>query len=262
MCIKKCFIVLVFILGSKNFFYAHPLYECKKIEKETFPYPVRFQKTPLRFSKLNVGILLQRYYYNTFHSKNLSAGASFLIGYHQELAIDGITNKNFFSIGIEYLRQSFSFNSYYFTQDTFKLYNGQMDYVYNVRINECAIPILYKHNFSRENNDVQGIYFSVGYVYRILLESSLSVSYQGLEQDRKNIRPSFKIGVLNQYANSYVHFSLGFQKNNPQGKMKMYIELFGRYGFSPFLIKTSFTASNLYFGNYFVGVSVGIKWRR
>ena len=262
MRIKNFFLLLVLVLYGKNLFYAFTSYDCKNVEKENFFYPVRFQKTPMRFSKLNLAILLQRYYYNTFHSKNLNAGVSFLIGYHQELTLDRIKNKNFFSVGIEYLRQSFSFNSYYFTQDTFRLYNGQMDYLYNVRVNECNIPILYKHNFSRENNDVQGIYFSVGYVYRILLESSMTVKYQGLEQDRKSIRPSFKIGVLNKYANSYVHFNIGFQKNNPQGKMKMYIELFGRYGFSPFLVKTSFTANNLYFGNYFVGVSVGIKWRR
>lgn len=219
-------------------------------------------KSPLRFSKMNVGILLQRYYYNRFHSGGLSAGVSYMVGLHQEFAVDGMKQKNFLSIGVEYLQQSFSFQSYYFTQDSMRVYNGIMDYRYYVRINEFCVPFLYKHNFSRENNDVQGVFYSVGYVYRLLVPGNLSVYKEGMLQDAEDIRPRFKIPVWSIYGNSYLHASVGFQKNNPMGKMKMYAEIFGRYGFSPILIGTSFTASNLYFGNYFVGVSVGIKWRR
>lgn len=219
-------------------------------------------KYPLRFSKFNTGILLQRYYYNTFHSKDVSSGISFILGLHQEFAVDGTKNKNFISIGAEYIYQSFSFYSYYFTQDTFRLYNGQMNFKYHVNFNEVGVPIMYKHNFSRENNDVHGIFFSVGYVYRIILPSQVYVSSDGINAGNSSIRPVFKIPVFSKYANSYAHISIGFQKNNPQGKMKMYMELFGRYGFSPFFIRTGYTANNLYFGNYFIGVSLGVKWRR
>lgn len=218
-------------------------------------------KNPIRFSKITAGILLQQYYYNHFHSGNLSAGVSYMIGFHQEFAVDGIKQKNFLSFGAEYLHQSFSFQSYYFRQDSMRVYNGIMNYRYYVSINEFCVPFLYKHNFSRENNDVQGVFYSVGYVYRILMPGKLSVHKEGMQQDAEDIRPRFKIPVWSIYGNSYVQASVGFQKNNPMGKMKMYAEVFGRYGFSPILIYTSFTASNLYFGNYFVGLSVGIKWR-
>lgn len=222
------------------------------------PHP----KNPLRFSKINTGILLQRYYFNSFHSKDVTSGSSFLLGYHQELTLDGIKNKNFFSIGLEYLYQSFSFDSYYFTQDTFRLYNGKMNFSYQVKLNELNIPLIYKHNFSRENNDVHGIYFSIGLVYRIILPSYMSVSSEGRAVNSYDIRPVFKIPVLNPYTNSYFHGSVGFQKNHPQGNMKMFFEIFCRYGFSPVLINTAQSASNLYFGNYFIGVSFGFKWRR
>ncbi|MCX7727913.1 MAG: hypothetical protein N2203_00420 [Bacteroidia bacterium] len=219
-------------------------------------------KYPIRFSKWNAGVMLQRYYYNTFHSRNLHTGMSFMLGLCQEFALDGMKNKNFFSIGVEYLYQSFSFQSYYFTQDTMRLYNGKMDYVYDVKLSEVNVPFLYKYNFSRENNDVQGIFFSIGYVYRILLPSIVSISHSGIHTSSETLRPTFKIPVLNDYCNSYAHVSIGFQKNNPQGKTKMFVEIFGRYGFSPFYIKTQNTASNLFFGNYFIGMSVGMKWRK
>lgn len=219
-------------------------------------------KYPVRFSKWNAAILLQRYYYNTYHSRNTNGKISFLIGLHQEFTIDGNKSKNFISIGTEFVYQSFAFQSYYFTQDTLRLYDNRMDYTYRIKINELCVPLLYKHNFSRENNDMQGIYFSAGYVYRILLPSMLFVSKDGQNVDNANFRPEFKIPVLSSYGNSYVHFSVGFQKNNPQGKSRMYAEIFGRYGFSPFYVKTTFSANNLYFGNYFVGCSVGMKWRR
>lgn len=218
-------------------------------------------KNSIRFSKVNMAILLQRYTYNSFHCRNTTAGISFMLGLHQELALNRMKQKNFLSIGIEYLHHSLSFQSYYFYEDSVRLYNGKMEYDYRVSINELGIPILYKHNFSKENNDISGIIFSIGYVYRIMLPGFLSVSYNGIGQNDDRIRPPFKIGVLNQYANSYVHLSIGYQKNNPAGKMKMYIEVFGRYGFSPFLVYTNYTATNLYFGNYFLGVSVGFKWR-
>jgi hypothetical protein len=243
MLLKKHIYIFIFICVSVVVHAGHP-------------------RHPVRFSKWNTGILLQKYYYNTYHSKNAERKISFLIGLHQEFTIDGNKNKNFISIGTEFIYQSFAFQSYYFTQDTLRLYNNRMDYSYRVRVNELCIPLLYKHNFSRENNDIQGIYFSVGYVYRVLLPSSLDVSKDGQNIDNTKFRPEFKIPVFNNYGNSYVHLSIGFQKNNPQGKSKMYAEIFGRYGFSPFYVKTSFSANNLYFGNYFIGFSVGIKWRR
>lgn len=241
------YLCIFFIFCLKNTFASTPLYP---------------PKNPIRFSKFNVGILLQRYSYNKFHSANISSGISYLMALHQEFTLDGMKQKKFLSIGVEYLYHSFSFNSYYFYADSTKLYTGYMNYNYSVKVNEINIPLLYKHNFSRENNDVHGIFFSVGYVYRIILPGHTSVSYNGREQNSQHIRPEFKIPVLNKYANSYAHLSIGYQKNNPMGKMKMYIELFGRYGFSPFLIQTDYTANNLYFGNYFIGVSIGIKWRQ
>lgn len=245
MCIKKnYYIIFLTSVTIWNFSFGH--------------HP----KYPIRFSKLNVGILLQRYYYNIYHAKNVNSGISAILGFHQEFAIDGTKNKNFISFGLEYLHQSFSFNSYYFTQDTLRLYNGRMDFTYNVKLNELDIPVLYKYNFSRENNEVQGVYFSVGYVYRLLLPSLLLVSRDFMEITNTSFYPEFKIPVFNKHGNSYVHSGIGFQKNNPQGKLKMYAEIFGRYGFSPVLIKTDYSANNLYFGNYFIGLNVGIKWRR
>lgn len=219
-------------------------------------------KNPIRFSKWTAGVLLQRYYYNTFHSRDVNAGISFMTGFYQEFAVDGMKNKNFVSVGAEYLYQSFSFSSYYFTQDTMMLYNGKMDYRYHLKINELNIPLLYKHSFGRENNDVSSVYFAVGYIYRILLPSSFAVNKDGMNIKLDKFRPEFKIPVLNRYGNSYAHLSIGFQKNNPQGKMRFFVELFARYGFSPIMFKKNYSANNLYFGNYFLGFSVGMKWRR
>ncbi|HPQ08973.1 MAG TPA: hypothetical protein PK995_07070 [Bacteroidia bacterium] len=219
-------------------------------------------KNPIRFSKLSTSILLQRYNYNTFHSSSLSTGISYMIGFHQEFALNKLKQKDFLSFGVEYLYHSYSFRSYYFTQDTFRYYNGQMNYSYSIKQNELCIPLLYKHNFSNENNDLQGIYFQVGYVYRLLLPSTMYVSYDGQNIDVEKFHPTFKNPVVYQNGNSYAHLSIGFQKNNPQGKMKFYFEIFGRYGFSPYFIKTYNTPNNLYFQNYFLGVCFGIKWRR
>ncbi len=204
---------------------------------------------------------MQKYSFNAFHSRNINSGISYLLAYHQEFTLDKSRQKNFFSIGIEYLYHSFSFDSYYFKNDSVQLYNGKMDYNYLVRMNETGFPLLYKHNFSRENNDMSGIILSVGYVYRVMLPASVFVRYKGIKQENITIRPTFKVPVLSKYANSYAHWSIGYQKNNPAGKMKMYFEIYIRYGFSPFLIQTNYSANSLYFGNYFIGANIGIKWK-
>ncbi len=245
---KRLFYLWIIFVGALFYLTA---------KAENLPIPKNF----IRFSKCNTAVLLQRYSFNRFHSQNVSAGISYLIGLLQEFTLDGMRQKNFLSIGTEYLHHSFSFNSYYFYLDSVKLYDGKMDYTYHVKVNEITIPLLFKHNFSRENNDVHGIFYSIGYVYRIIIPGSITVSYNGLEQNYEKYRPHFKIGVMNKYSNSYVHMGIGYQKNNPMGKIKMYIECFGRYGFSPFLIKTDYTANSLFFGNYFVGISIGFKWR-
>ncbi len=219
-------------------------------------------KNPIRHSKFNTAILLQQYYYNTFHSQNLKSGISFLVAYHQEFALHKMKQKNFVSIGIEYSYRSFSFQSYYFTQDTFRVYDGKMNYTYQVKAQECNIPVLYKHNFSNEANDVHGVFVALGYVYRINLPANILVNQDGRSIEETTLRPAFKIPVLSAYANSYAQFSIGYQNNNPNGKMKIYIEGIVRYGFSPIMIKTNFSASNLFFGNYFIGINVGFKWRR
>lgn len=219
-------------------------------------------KNYLRYSRFNVAILMQKYNYNTYHSTNLSSGLSFLAAYHQEFALNKMKQKNFISIGVEFLYRSFSFNSYYFKDDSIRLYNGNMNYTYYAKINELNFPLLYKHNFSRENNDVHGVYFSVGYVYRVCLPSYIYVNFNGENQDIVKFRPQFKIGVISPNANSYVHVSLGYQKNHPSGKTKLFAEIVARYGFSPIIIKDDYTPNNLYFGNYFLGFSVGLKWRQ
>ncbi|GIV26341.1 MAG: hypothetical protein KatS3mg027_0155 [Bacteroidia bacterium] len=219
-------------------------------------------KNPIRYSKFNTAVLLQRYYYNQFHSQNLKSGISFLVAYHQEFALHRMKQKNFISIGTEYSYRSFSFQSYYFTQDTFRVYDGKMNYTYQVKAQELNIPILYKHNFSNEVNDVHGLFISLGYIYRISLPTKILVNQDGRFIDEQTLRPKFKIPVLSPFANSYAQLSLGYQNNNPNGKMKMFIECVVRYGFSPILLKTNFSANNLFFGNYFLGINMGFKWRR
>ncbi len=226
---------------------------------DNFHQPSKY-KNAWRFSKVNVGVLYQIYTRNTYHSAEAQYGMSYLFGYHNEFALNKQKQNKFISIGIEWMHHSFSYSSYYFYPDSIKLYTGNMNYRYYASMNELNFPIQYKYCFSRENNDIHGMYFCLGYIYRVTLLSHLSASFKGSEVNSSSLRPPFKIGVLSPYANSYAGISVGYQKNNPLGRMRMFMELYARYSFSPFLINTDYTANSLYFNNYTIGIALGVKW--
>lgn len=167
----------------------------------------------------------------------------------------------FFLFGAEYMVHGINFNSYYFKPDSIQLYTGNMDYKYALNIHELDIPLQLKLSFTKENNSLYSPYVMIGYHFRTLLFSELTVSQNGQAVERKRENLEFKNPLITVHNNPFVSFTLGFQRNWPNSTHNcLYVELCYRQGFSPYLLKDTFAPSALYINGSHLSLGLGVKF--
>ena len=184
---------------------------------------------------------------------------SFCFSIKEEFRLDK-KNKDFIMIGAEYMLHGVSFNSYYFYSDSLKLYNGNMNYKYQLTLHELDFPIQLKHSFQKETNAIFSSYIFAGYVYRWVVASNLKVENNETELVNQEERITFKSPVFNPVNSSFLTAGIGFQKNTPLNYKAVFAELQFRYGLSPFYFYENFAPTSLYTSNHFIYLTVGFKF--
>ncbi|MCC7301849.1 MAG: outer membrane beta-barrel protein [Bacteroidia bacterium] len=80
-----------------------------------------------------------------------------------------------FLMGVDYLGQRMTFDSYYFTT-TPQIFDKQFDYTHQLWIHQLQFPFLFKQSFGNEDNQLNIFYISGGWAFRALFGSSTKVS--------------------------------------------------------------------------------------
>ncbi|WP_317898703.1 hypothetical protein [Aurantibacillus circumpalustris] len=182
------------------------------------------------------------------------------IGFKREQRL-GNQYKTFFLIGVEYFFHGLNFRSYYFDQDTLQLYDKSFSYNYSLFIHELNLPIQFKYLFKRADNSLFSPYIIAGYHLRYLLPGALKVKQNGqlIKEDSPELK--FKNALFVNKMNAYVSLGIGWQKNSLRSnKGSFFVELNGRYGFSPYYFETNYSASSLFINGAHLALQLGLKF--
>ncbi len=251
--LRKKYIVFLFVIGVVlNAFSLDPFFPGKRGDLSN--KRVRNFRT-----RIAVAPLISFYKINKNHATTPTQKMSGLISVKEEVRLNQSYNM-FLSLGAEYMVHGMNFNSYYFKPDTIRLYDGEMSYAYSLYIHELNFPIQLRVSFNRENNAQYSPYMAMAYHFRTLLQGSLKVKQDGNVIEKRAEEITFKNPFLDKKCNSFVSFTVGIQKNNPdKNKMGFFVELSFRYGFSPYLLKDDFTPSSLYITGQHLNLGLGIR---
>lgn len=216
------------------------------------------RKNPVVKTRLSFSPIIGLYTNNKKHTQGTRQKMAFCISIKEEIRLDK-KNQSFLFIGAEYLNHGVNFNSYYFYEDSLKLYNNNMRYRYSLSIQEINFPIQFKYSFQRENNAIFSSYLFGGYCYRWLIANKLNVTENGNELASTQTNLRFKIPAFGIYNNSFLSVGFGAQKNTPLKHNAVFAELQFRYGLSPMYFQEKYSASNLFINSHFLLLTVGIK---
>lgn len=217
------------------------------------------RKNPVVKTRFGISPVLSLYKSNKNHTTGTKPKMAFHFSWKEEIRLDK-NNRNFFMVGAEYIFHGVNFDSYYFYEDSLKLYTPErLKYKYSLTIHELDFPIQLKHSFQKETNTIFSSYIFAGYCYRFLVDSRLKVSENGNELVNQYEPLKFKNPAFNPANSSFLNMGAGFQKNTPLRHNAVFAEIQFRYGLSPFYFNESFSASSLYTTSHFLLITVGFK---
>jgi hypothetical protein len=210
------------------------------------------------YTRFGIAPVVGFYKLNSYHALNPKARMSFSVFLKREKSMDR-SNRAFLSIGLEYLLHGVSYRSYYFSQDTLQLYNGNMGFNYRLNIGELNAPIQAKITFKSTTNSLITPYLSVGYHLRYILNTNLRVDQDGAELKDEFVHLKFKNPLLQDRFNSFAGINFGVQNHRTRSNsITVFLELSYRYGFSPFGFKTNYSASSVYLSSQHLALNLGI----
>ncbi len=211
-------------------------------------------------TRLMIAPVISFYKINKNHADAPHQKMSGLISLKEEVRLNYKHNM-FFLFGVEYMVHGLNFNSYYFKPDSTQLYTGDFNYSYSLYIHEIDFPLQLKLCFNHENNARITPYFMIGYHFRTLLDANLKVKRDGELVEKTYEVITFKNQLFSKRNNPFVSVTFGIQKNNLKTyKSCVFAEITYRYGFSPYLLHDSFTASSLYITGNHLNVGFGFKF--
>jgi len=217
------------------------------------------RKNPIVKTRFGISPVLGLYNANKNHTTGTKPKMAFHFSWKEEIRLDN-NNQNFLLVGAEYLFHGVNFNSYYFYQDSLKLYTpDRLKYQYSLTMHELDFPIQLKHSFQKETNALISSYIFAGYCFRWLVDSRLKVSENGNEIVNQYEVLKFKNPAFNPVNSSFLNVGAGFQKNTLLSHNAVFAEIQFRYGLSPFYFNESFSPTSLYTSSHFIFVTVGFK---
>lgn len=170
-------------------------------------------------------------------------------------------HRMFLHTGAAYQFYGFNMRSYYFDQDTLRLYDKNFNYNYSISMHEIFLPLHFKMAFNKENNSLYSGYFIAGYDLRYLLPAKVNVDQEGSSVHSSTENIKFKLPLLGYSINSGVCFALGWQKNTiNNSRSGFFTELRFRYGFSRLYFHSDYSANSIYFSATQLNLVLGIKF--
>ena len=203
--------------------------------------PSRGRHTKVR---MNFGFMLKQFYNTDPHyTSNTTGNGGYDFGL--KLEIPALRNSSIL-VGAEFIKHSFTFNSYYFAPGYSFLYDGNLIYNHAISYDEVQIPIEYKFPFKNEIKNIKTFYGVLGWIYRIsaynnvLVTNTQKGSFVWEGQD--DISPVYPF--LFSQGSTALELGIGFQHNTLRSGNAWFIEIDYKYGFSPLLYTGNTMGSN------------------
>ena len=148
--------------------------------------------------------------------------------------------------GIDFVRGSFSFNSYYFAKGYSVLYDSNQIYNHAIDMDEMQIPIEYKLNFASETRNTKNIYMTFGWIMRYVFYDNTYIenakSGDFVFEGQECIHSLFPF--ITNHCSGMMEASIGYQHNGMASGNGWYFEVKYKYGFSPLIYTGNNQGSN------------------
>jgi hypothetical protein len=215
------------------------------------------EKTVL--TRVYTGPILGFYNNNEDYTANTKALFSFTVGMKWEYKFNGLAS---LGIGAEYVSHGLAFDSYYFAPGQQTFYDKTFPFVHKARLHEAHAPILFKYNFTKENDTPMNGYLMVGWGYRYIFASNTTITSKATGDFAYvgNIQASMEYKLFTRNGGSMLLGGIGFERNFQVKHTSIYMELLYKYGLSRFRYNGSGTADPFYIKDAFLSVNMGYKF--
>jgi hypothetical protein len=192
------------------------------------PKPKRNFKT-----RLEGGLAFGFYNNDPHYTNSTRSKVGFELGVKEEIPF---INNSSILVGLNLYTSGLSFNSYYFDKGYSVLYIPSEEiYNHNIRFTELHFPVEYKGSFSPETVKDKTMYFLIGWVYRLMVSNSTSVTnatngdfvFDGTDD------LTYKYNLFTKTGSSIIEIGLGYQHNKVENGKALFAELTFDYGISP-----------------------------
>lgn len=233
------------------------IFPAGKVLGQNSPTPAVFHLFPAKNGKRNLapgtrrtkfrldfGAIAKQYYNADPHyTSNTTGNGAYTLGLRME--IPAMRNSSVL-IGVEFLKQSFTFDSYFFAPGYSFLYDGNLIYNHAISLDEVHVPFEYKFCFSQENKNIKTFYGVIGWVYRIsVYDNSLVTNIQSgkfVWEGQNDIAPIYSL-FFNP-GSTILEICFGYQHNTLRNGNAWFFEIAYKYGFSPLLYTGNNMGSN------------------
>ena len=196
---------------------------------------------------------------NADYMGNTKATQGFGLSYKGELNFPE-AKKLKLLMGVEYLDEGLTFDSYYFPI----LYDKNFSFTHKVHIHELYIPFLFKASINSENDHVNSLYFSAGWAYRYLLGAQYKIINKAdskmVDKGFSNFTLEDKHKLLTDNGGAALLGGIGMEHRTPDMRQGWILEIYYRYDLARCLYIGNNNSNHILFRNNNLSISVGYEF--
>ena len=198
---------------------------------------------------------------NTDYMGNPKATQGFGLSYKGELNFPE-SKKMKLLMGVEYLDEGISFDSYYFAPGYSVLYDKNFTFTHKVHIHELYVPILFKQSINSENDHSNSLYFSAGWAFRYMLGAQYKITDKSNSKivDKGFSNLTIEHHVLVDNGSAAFLGGIGIEHRTLDMKQGWIFEIYYRYNLSRYDYIGNNNSNNILFRNNNLSVSVGYEF--
>jgi hypothetical protein len=193
-------------------------------------------------SRVSISAVSSFYKNHPQHTINTKGSAGFCASYKGELLLG---HRMSFLFGMDYLKQSFSFQGYFVAPGYTYLFDKTFAYTHEVSVKELQIPIGFKKAFNNEKDSKYTPYYFGGVGWRYILNSYYVITNDSTDDvvyDGKGTMDyeyqvftrllNGKGSSITRKLNAFIWFGMGTQYNLRDSGKALFFEINYKYGIS------------------------------
>jgi hypothetical protein len=162
--------------------------------------------------RINVGPVFQFISTDPHYTNSTTGSGAYTMGFTIEFPILKTAS---ILVGMDFMKESFTFNSYFFAPGYSFLYDGSENYNHAIDIDELQFPIEYKFCFPSEIRNARTFYATFGWVFRYFVYDNALVTNLSngafVWEGQKNITAEYN--SFTPRGCGVIEASLGYQRN-------------------------------------------------